>query len=99
MRASKKNFEIKKVRIKVAVSEDKLDISVKPNKLNPLKKEDSPPITDVRKTTPMQMLKGELNGSVEIVDELEDNLECYVKIYHCIINLMDAMRKVRNIFK
>lgn len=67
VRASKKNFEIKKVRIKVAISEDKLDISVKPTKLNPLKKEDSPPISDVRKTTPLQMIKGkeELNRSVE----------------------------------
>lgn len=38
--------------MKIAVSEDKLESSTKFNKLDPIKKEESPPISDIRKTTP-----------------------------------------------
>ncbi|CAD8047914.1 unnamed protein product [Paramecium primaurelia] len=103
-RNSKKNFEIKKVRIKVAISDDKLEINNKQNKLNPIKQEESPPLSDrnqspqsntkkVKEDNNRSVLKKSIHQQYEIDDTLEDNLESYVKIYHSIVSLMDAMRK------
>ncbi|CAD8056470.1 unnamed protein product [Paramecium sonneborni] len=103
-RSSKKNFEIKKVRIKVAISDDKLEINNKQNKLNPIKQEESPQLSDrnqspsssfkkTKEDNNRSILKKSIHQDYEIDDTLEDNLESFVKLYHSIVCLMDAIRK------
>ncbi|CAD8044694.1 unnamed protein product [Paramecium primaurelia] len=105
---STKNFEIKKVRIKKAITEERQEINLKQGKLHPIQKEESPPLSEIRQYQSLidQKLKEDNNRSVstikkekqnhsksEVNENLEDNLDAYVKIYYSIINLMDTMRK------
>ncbi|CAD8133053.1 unnamed protein product [Paramecium octaurelia] len=103
-----KNFEIKKVRVKVAITEEKLEINLKQVKLHPIQKEESPPLSETRQSQSSiyQKTKEDNNRSVspikketskhqkyEVIENLEDNLDTYIKIYYSITKLMDAMRK------
>ncbi|CAD8139192.1 unnamed protein product [Paramecium octaurelia] len=105
-KSSKKNFEIKKIRVKVVTSEKKLVINIKQSKLNPIQKEESPPQSETRQSQSqidlkpkednnrsVSIIKKSTHQKIEIVENLEDNLDSYVKLYYSIINLMDAMRK------
>ncbi|CAD8139741.1 unnamed protein product [Paramecium pentaurelia] len=109
-RGSTKNFEIKKVRIKMAITEERLEINLKQGKLYPIQKEESPPLSETRQYQSLidQKLKEDNNRSLstikkekskhqkqEVNENLDDNLDAYIKIYYSIINLMDAMRKLR----
>ncbi|CAD8061292.1 unnamed protein product [Paramecium sonneborni] len=109
-RVSKKNFEIKKVKIKVAIQEEKIELNLRLGKLDPIQKEKSSPLSEKRqsKTQIDQKLNEVNNRSIstikkeksyhqkyEIDENLEDNLDKYIKIYYSLINLMDAMKKSR----